>query len=413
MRGKDSCPAGGMTVNNFVNLLKKRSSGCLKPTQFSRNLIEDQLSGLNLSECSEFVQESHSAGITSVALDREDHQFLLVGLGDGTICVHNLFGRRKACGYTSTVELRVGRGSRFKHNHAINTVSWYVDNGMFLTSGRDGKLKVWDSNEGTVVEEFAVGGTINKHCVAHPEVGPIVAVTNDTNHLHLVDLNTGSTCHTLRGHEAEVITCVWSRANPRILASGGADKKIMLWDVRQAKSFLASLDFNNVRFKRNSELKLAGMSHQSAVHGLEYSPCGRYLVSLGNDNRLRKWDTVTLKNLKTRFPELKIKCKGSVELICTEGGRSDYLLMPEHNNVAVFNMITGKRAHSLVGHYNSVHGLAYSSYRMCLYSGGRDRFVLQWDIPMANRSSQASKVDITSTKPLNPYTVDNWSSDED
>ena len=32
--------------------------------------------------------------------------------------------------------------------------SWFNDNGMFLSSGRDGKLKVWDSNQGVVVEEF-------------------------------------------------------------------------------------------------------------------------------------------------------------------------------------------------------------------------------------------------------------------
>ena len=38
-----------------------------------------------------------------------------------------------------------------------------------------------------------VGKTINKHCVAQPEVGPLVAVANETNHLQLVDLNTGST----------------------------------------------------------------------------------------------------------------------------------------------------------------------------------------------------------------------------
>jgi len=439
---------------DMINILTRRKSGCIKPGHAKAILLDKQLRELKLSERCEFVQDSHTAAVTSIAIDREDDQFLLTGLGDGTVCIHNIFGQRKKCGYTSKVELRVGRNSKYKHSHAINTVSWFTDNGMFLTSGRDGKLKIWDSNEGVVVEQFSVGSTINKHCVAHQDVGPIIAVTNDTNHLHLVDLKTGSTCHTLRGHEGEVLTCTWSRLNHKILASGSVDKKIMLWDVRQAKSFLAILDFNNVRFKRRSQLKLAGMSHQSSVHGLEFSRCGRYLVSLGNDNRLRKWDTSTGKNLKTKFPEIKIKhrqrkdgqwvddkgvmvlatgqylqrnihiisyaaeptrCKGSVDMACSEGGRTDILFVPESNNVAAFNMMTGSRLDSLVGHYSAVNSLVFSQNRISLYSGGRDRFVLQWDIPIANESSRASKVDVTASTPqdLNPYTADRWSSDDE
>lgn len=38
--------------------------------------------------------------------------------------------------------------------------------------------------------------------------------------------------HTLRGHEGEVLTCTWSKLNPRVLATGAADNKIILWDVR-------------------------------------------------------------------------------------------------------------------------------------------------------------------------------------
>ena len=38
--------------------------------------------------------------------------------------------------------------------------------------------------------------------------------------------------HTLRGHEGEVLTCTWSKLNPRVLATGAADNKIIFWDVR-------------------------------------------------------------------------------------------------------------------------------------------------------------------------------------
>ena len=38
--------------------------------------------------------------------------------------------------------------------HEFLFCSWFTDNGIFLSSGRDGKLKVWDTNAGSVVEEF-------------------------------------------------------------------------------------------------------------------------------------------------------------------------------------------------------------------------------------------------------------------
>jgi len=396
-------------------LLRRQTGGSSRNSTLILNSLSNP-SGLGLSESLEFNQESHSSAVTDVALDSEERRYLLAGLGDGTLCIHNIFSERKKCGYKSSLELRIGRNSSYKHTHSINTVSWYSDNGMFLSSGRDGVLKVWDSNEGVVVEQFTVGTTVNKHSICAPEVGALVAIANETNHVQLVDLNTGSTCHTLRGHEGEVLTCTWSKLNPRVLATGAADNKIILWDVRQARSYLAYLDFNDVRFKRTKDIRLSGTSHQSSVHGLEFSVCGRYLFSIGKDNRIRKWDTVTLKNLKTKFPEIAIKGKGNVPMSCLEGGDVDYLLLPHSNNIQVYDTRTGCAMPPLVGHYGSVFGMVYSPEDLTLYSCGRDRFILAWDTPLHREAARTSKMKETEgedTKDINPFTVDAWSSDEE
>ncbi|XP_023328681.1 DNA excision repair protein ERCC-8 [Eurytemora carolleeae] len=295
---------------------------------------------------------------------------------------------------------------------------------MFLSSGRDGKLQVWDSDRGIVVEEFSVGEPINKHCIGEPEVGALVAVAARTNHLQLVDLRTGSTCHTLgsrtlgghalQGHSGEVNCCAWSRADPWVLASGSADKKIMLWDVRQSRSYLTYLDYNNVRYKKKKDIKLANMSHQSGVHGLVYSSCGRFLYSLGNDKRIRKWDTVTSKNLKTKFPEVETKCRGSIDLVSVEDGVKDLLFVPENSKIAVFDAGSGCKLSSLDGHLYNVNCLDLGRAKVQLYSGGRDRFILQWDTPLQIAAARASKEEHREErKDINPYTVDTWTSDED
>ena len=44
--------------------------------------------------------------------------------------------------------------------------------------------------------------------------------------------------HILRGHGGEVLSCAWARHQPSVLATGAADSKIILWDVRQVKGII-------------------------------------------------------------------------------------------------------------------------------------------------------------------------------
>ena len=90
------------------------------------------------------------------------------------------------------------------------------------------------------------------------------------------------------------MTCLaWSPGTPGMLASGeglGQDGrgggKIILWDVRQAKSKLQSLDYNNVKGRPRDPSRLANAAHQGRVLGIAFTGCGRYLVSVGKDHRL-------------------------------------------------------------------------------------------------------------------------------
>ena len=58
------------------------------------------------------------------------------------------------------------------------------------------------------------------------------------------------------GHQADtaVLSLAWSLSQPNILASGAADQKIVLWDVRQASSCLATLDCDNTGNRQASTI---------------------------------------------------------------------------------------------------------------------------------------------------------------
>jgi hypothetical protein len=63
-----------------------------------------------------------------------------------------------------------------------------------------------------------------------------------------------------------------------------------------------------------------------------------------------QWDTMTFKNLKTKFPDLKLRSVTSgktinsslaVDMACTEGASSDLLCIPEHNKILMLDIISG------------------------------------------------------------------------
>jgi len=396
-------------VSGIPQLLHQQSSGLIQPEYTRQQFTSWATSKLSLSKLRDLDTSYHSAGVTCLDIDQEGGQYILNGCGDGTIYIHDIHSN------PSELALHIGRSNKHSHRHSVGTVGWGSDTGLFVTSSRDGVVKVWDTNQGKPVEQFTLEGVINRHAMAQPEVGPIVGVARDTSHVTLIDLKSGSTSHVLRGHTAEVITLAWSPGQPNILATGGVDKKVILWDVRQAKSYVQYLDYNNVRFKRKKDITLSGSSHQSRVHGLVFSGCGRYLVSLGADKRIRKWDTVTGKNLKTKFSDVNKNFKGAVDMVCSSNGVIDFLFLPEKSFILMINLQTGKTVRQLVGHYGSVSSLAYSPDSMELYSGAKDKNILIWEAETSRVQAWLDNKNKGTEEEENKdqFTRDTWSSDED
>ncbi|GMF54028.1 unnamed protein product [Phytophthora fragariaefolia] len=96
------------------------------------------------------------------------------------------------------------------------------------------------------------------------------------------------TLHKYTGHTDVIEDVAWHRHHPKIFGSVGDDKKMLLWDTRSES------------YDKPAATVLA---HSAEVNCLAFSPSSEYLVATGSsDKSVNLWD---LRNLKTKLHSLE------------------------------------------------------------------------------------------------------------
>lgn len=100
---------------------------------------------------------------TLLAAWRLRHRYLLCGYRDGSLSVVDVEDDPRRARRTFDDALRVERGQA--HKYCVTGCAWYpVDTGMFVTSGFDATVKVWDTNTCKAVHTYTMPGKI--HCMS-------------------------------------------------------------------------------------------------------------------------------------------------------------------------------------------------------------------------------------------------------
>lgn len=179
------------------------------------------------------------------------------------------------------------------HHHVVKFILFHPTDAILVSAGVEG-IFVWDLNTSQLLKK----------------------IDEDT----VPDANEG---------EVECITWLY---NGTILAAGGRDAAIKLYDVGKSFAYLESI-----------------MAHKSSVNTMVASEKGNFLVSAGRDSSINIYDTTTLspENLPKRYAT-----KG---IVCTLVGSMD-------------------------GHLGDVSTLATSSDGSLVFSGARDNTIRVWDV---------------------------------
>lgn len=90
---------------------------------------------------------------------------LLSGGADGSIHVHDVLNLSGNVQHTCKTICKIDRHSnQHCHKYSVECVQWYpLDTGMFLSSGMDKHLKIWDANQLIPADVVPVDGKIYHH----------------------------------------------------------------------------------------------------------------------------------------------------------------------------------------------------------------------------------------------------------
>ena len=169
---------------------------------------------------------------------------------------------------------------------------------------------------------------------------------------------------TLKGHRNWVGSVAFS-PDGKILASGGWDAIIRLWDVETGK------------------LKGRLRGHTRGVISVAFSPDGKILASGGGseDDTVRLWDVETETHLRTLRGHLYSYAVRSVSF--SPDGKT-IASSSGDRTIRLWNVETGVHFQTLIGHTHSVASVAFSPDGKTIASGGGkgDGNIRLWDVEM-------------------------------
>ena len=252
------------------------------------------------------------------------------------------------------------------HTSDVDSVTFNPD-GQFVASGHeDGSIRFWDGLTGLHLKTFK-GSNHYASCLVFSLDGKTLAWASGLD-IRLQDAQTGEEKMRLTGHEWGMHSMALS-PDGAILASGSEDTTIRLWDMH------------------TGEHKKTLNGPTDRVYSVAFSTDGKTLASGSDDNTIRLWNVdtgETQRILTAHAGEFEGLDNGhsSVEGVKSVAFSTDGKTLASgggDNVIHLWDIGTGKRKMTLVGHTHWVFSLAFSPDGKTLASGSVDSDIRLWD----------------------------------
>jgi WD40 repeat protein len=248
------------------------------------------------------------------------------------------------------------------HNKPINTIA-IATNGQYLISGDDGgTVAIWN----LTMPQQPIATYCNNHPIYTMAISPNCSQVasgdknrrvqlrrrdSPMNSLQELRADGGS----LDSHHGFVYSVQFS-PDGKILASGGADHRIRLWNTDTGK-IIYTLD-----------------GHLESVMAIQFMPNGKILVSAGADLTIRFWDLERKQLLKT----IETHEQTIHALAISRDGQ--LIVSGSSDRTVRFRQLGTSVQHTLQGHKDGVLTVAISPDSKTIASGSMDGILNLWDV---------------------------------
>lgn len=238
------------------------------------------------------------------------------------------------------------------HKFGITHLSFYpFDSLAFLSTSYDHTLNVYATEALSLSASFDLNSVVYSHALSPIADHLLVACATQHPAIRLVDLRSGASAHSLAGHQGVVLSVAWSPRDEYILASGGSDGAVRLWDIRRSAGSLGVLDMDDSvgvggedGRGKNARTRNHGKAHVGACNGVVWTEDGKNLVTAGHDERVRVWDVGVGANALSHFGPI-IKNTHLSTLLPILAPRhisgSQLMLYPNEKEILMFDLFEG------------------------------------------------------------------------
>ncbi|KAI9018765.1 WD40-repeat-containing domain protein [Phycomyces nitens] len=177
------------------------------------------------------------------------------------------------------------------HTTGVEDVAWHTRyDSIFASAGNDGRLMIWDTrstaSDKPVYNIRAHDAEVN--CVSFcPGSEWVLATGSGDKTAALWDLrNLKTKLHTLQGHRSEILQLAWSPQHESVLATASNDRRILIWDLSRIDDEQSPEDAED----GPPELLFMHGGHTNKISDFGWNPAEPWvLASTAEDNIVQVW----------------------------------------------------------------------------------------------------------------------------